>query len=73
MNLKLIGIGTSVGIVLPKSITERLHLKKGDKVYINDTPNGVELTPYDPEVAEQMEIAEKIMHERRNVLNKLAK
>ncbi|HEY7214672.1 MAG TPA: AbrB/MazE/SpoVT family DNA-binding domain-containing protein, partial [Thermoanaerobaculia bacterium] len=36
------------------------------------TPTGVELTPYNPELAAQMEVAERVMREDRDVLRKLA-
>ena len=72
MNLKLVSIGSSVGVILPKNAIKRLHLKKGDKVFMSETPNGIELTPFDPEVATQMQLAEDIMRENRNVLRKLA-
>ena len=34
---------------------------KGDRLYVLETPNGIELVPYDPEFAEQMESAERVM------------
>lgn len=34
--------------------------------------NGIELTPFNPEFAAQMEIAEWVMREDRDVLRKLA-
>ncbi len=35
-------------------------------------PGYIELTPYDPEFASQMEVAERVIRKRRNVLKKLA-
>jgi len=70
--VKLTTVGSSTGIVLPKELLERLRVKKGDVLHVVETPNGVELTPYDPEFAEQMAIAEEVMREDRNVLRKLA-
>lgn len=70
--LKIVTIGNSVGVTLPKEILERLRVQKGDTVYVLETPNGIELTPYDPEFAEQMEVAEDVMRESRDVLRKLA-
>ena len=37
-----------------------------------ETPDGIKLTPYDPEFAAQMEVAEKVMRKRRTLLRKLA-
>ena len=70
--LKITTIGNSVGVVLPREILERLRVKKGDSVYALETPNGIELTPYDEEFAEQMAIAERVMREDRDALRKLA-
>ncbi len=47
-------------------------MDKGDTLYVLETPNGIELTPYDREFAAQMEVAESIMREDRDVLKKLA-
>ena len=70
--LKITTVGSSAGIVLPKSILERLRVEKGDTLYAIETPNGIELTPYDPEFVEEMEIAEKVMRDNRDLLRKLA-
>ena len=71
--LKVTTVGNSVGVVLPKEVLQRLHVSKGDLLYVLDVPNGVQLTPYDPELARQMEIAEQVMREDRDVLRKLGK
>lgn len=71
-SLKVTGIGNSVGVVLPKDLLARLRVGKGDRLYAVETPNGIELTPYDPEFATQMDAAEAIMRENRDLLKKLA-
>ncbi|MBI4716339.1 MAG: AbrB/MazE/SpoVT family DNA-binding domain-containing protein [Planctomycetes bacterium] len=70
--LRITTVGNSAGVVLPKEILDRLRVGKGDSLYILETPNGVELTPYDPEFGRQMESAERIMREDRNALRRLA-
>lgn len=70
--LKLTTIGNSVGVVLSKELLAKLRSAKGDLLYVTETPNGIELSPYDPEFALQMELAEEIMREDRDVLKKLA-
>ena len=70
--LKLTTIGNSVGVVLSKELLSKLRSEKGDLLYVTETPNGIELSPYDPEFALQMELAEEIMREDRDVLKKLA-
>ena len=71
--LKLTAIGNSVGVVLPRELLAKLRVEKGDNVYVLETPSGIELTPFDPELSAQMEIAEEVMKENRGVLRKLAK
>lgn len=73
LTLKLTTIGNSVGVVLPKEALDRLHVGKGDKVYLTESPDGFRLTPYDPEFEKQMTIARQIMKKRRDVLHELAK
>ncbi len=70
--LKVTTVGNSAGIVLPKEILQRLRVDKGDVLYVVETPDGIELTPYDPEFASQMGVAEQVMRKRRNLLKKLA-
>lgn len=70
--LKLTAIGNSTGVVLPKEVLDRLHVGRGDELAVVETPEGLVLTPYDPELAEQMDMAEGIMRRRRNLLRKLA-
>jgi putative addiction module antidote len=71
-NLKVTTVGNSIGVVLSKDLLAKLRVEKGDTLYISETPNGIELSAYDPEFAEQMDAAEAIMREDRDVLKKLA-
>lgn len=70
--LKLTQIGNSTGVVLPKEILERLRVSRGDTLYALETPQGIELTPYSEQFAEQIEAAERIMRRDRDVLKKLS-
>ena len=72
MKLKITAVGNSAGVILPKELLTRLRLEKGDELYALETPDGIMLTTYDPQLAAQMEVAEKIMREDRQVLHKLA-
>lgn len=69
---KVIAIGNSAGIILPKEALARLNVQKGDSLYITDTPRGIRITPFDEEFAAQMEAAREVMRENRDVLEKLA-
>lgn len=72
MKLKITTIGNSAGVILPKELLARLRLEKGDELYALETPDGIKLTPHDPEFAAQMEVAEQVMREHRDLLRKLA-
>ncbi|AAM36067.1 AbrB/MazE/SpoVT family DNA-binding domain-containing protein [Xanthomonas citri pv. citri] len=73
MKLKITAIGNSAGVILPKELLARLRLGKGDELYALETPDGIKLTAFDPTLAAQMDVAEQVMREDRQVLNKLAK
>lgn len=70
--VKITSIGNSAGIILPKEILEKLRVSKGDTLHVTETPVGVQLSVYDQKVERQMEAAERIMRENRNMLHKLA-
>ena len=71
--LKITTVGASAGIILNKEIMSRLKVKKGDLLYLTEAPGGYRLTPYDPEFERQMELAEEIMHDDRDILRALSK
>jgi putative addiction module antidote len=72
LTVKLTTIGNSTGIVLPKELLERMHVQKGDLLHVLEVPGGISLTPLDPEFARQMDVAENVMRQDRDILNKLA-
>jgi putative addiction module antidote len=72
MTVKLTTVGNSTGIILPKELLERLRVQKGDTLHVLETPNGIELTSFDPTFARQMDVAERVMREDRDVLRRLA-
>lgn len=72
MKLKITRIGNSAGVILPRDLLARLRVDKGDALYAHETPDGIRLTTFDPDLAEQMEVADGVMHKRRALLRKLA-
>ena len=70
--VKVTTIGSSVGIVLPREILNRLHVEKGDTLYLIESPDGIRITPYDPQIAKKLDAMEEVMRENRDVLRKLA-
>ncbi len=73
LKVKVMQIGNSAGVVLPKEALKKLDVSRGDELYLVETPEGLMLTPYDQAFETQMEAAEKVMKRYRNALRRLAK
>ncbi len=71
--VKITTVGSSAGIVLPREVMARLHVEKGDTLYITETPAGIQLSPYRPDFAEKIEAARRVMRRNRDALRRLAK
>jgi putative addiction module antidote len=71
--LKLTQIGNSVGVILPKEALARFKLVKGDTVFLTESANGLNLTPYDPELESQLKLGREFMHDYRDTFHQLAK
>ncbi len=69
---KIIAIGNSAGIILPKETLARLNVAKGDTICLSETPYGAHLTPYDNEFERKLEATERVMRKYRDALLKLA-
>lgn len=70
--LKVTSIGNSLGVILPREIVAQLRVQKGDHLHVLVTPRGIELSPFDPAVDEQIELGRNVMKRYRNTLRKLA-
>ncbi|MCA3565455.1 MAG: AbrB/MazE/SpoVT family DNA-binding domain-containing protein [Methylocystis sp.] len=71
--LKIVQIGNSLGVVLPRDVLDELNVEKGDKLFITRSPEGYRFTRNDPEFERRMALARDIMRRRHNVLRELAK
>lgn len=71
--LKLIKIGNSTGVILPKEVLARLHIGLGDELSVAETPGGIELRPKEGDFEAQMAVARKVMEKRRPALRELSK
>jgi putative addiction module antidote len=71
--LKLVRIGNSTGVVLPKELLARLDVTAGDTLAYSETPTGLALSTRDAQFDEQMAQAREIMKSYRNALRELAK
>ena len=71
--LRLTQIGNSVGIIFPKKLLARLKVETGDTMFWTEAANGVILTPYDPELEQQLLAEREFMREYRDTFHQLAK
>jgi putative addiction module antidote len=71
--LKLVAVGASTGVIVPKEMLARMNVAKGDSLFVVEAPDGsYRLTAYDPSFAKKMEKADDIMRRYRNTLHVLA-
>lgn len=70
--LKLTAVGTSTGVVLPKPLLQRMKVERGDTLHVIETAEGILLTPYDPTVAEQVELGRAFIKQYRDTFKALA-
>lgn len=71
-SLKVRQIGNSLGVILPRETLKELDVEEGDELFVIHTPDGMRLTPYDPEFAETVEDAREFMRTHRNAFRELA-
>jgi putative addiction module antidote len=71
--LKLIKIGNSTGVVLPKDVLAKLGVEQGDQLSLIDSEDGVQLKPYEADFESQMTAAREVMVRRKRALRELAK
>ena len=70
--LKIRKWGGSYGVTLPRQVLDDLGVVEGDLLYPVRTPNGVELTRFDPEFDQAIEAGKDFMRRYPNLMNKLA-
>ncbi|MCP4023151.1 MAG: transcriptional regulator [Desulfobacteraceae bacterium] len=74
LELKVRKIGNSLGLVLPKETLSRLKVAEGESLYFTEAPDGsYRLTAYNENFSRQVSLAEKIMHEDKDLLRELSK
>ena len=73
--LKLIPIGNSTGVIIPKDLLQALGVEAGDNLFMVQTPAGFEVRRSDPasDFEQQMAVAREVMARRRKALAELAK
>lgn len=71
--LKIRRIGNSLGTTLPKEVLQKLNVDEGDLVFVTETADGVEITPYDPKFEAAMKAFDATRKNYRNAFRELAK
>ncbi len=71
--IKIRRSGGSLSATLPKEYMDRLHLQEGDKAFVTETPEGILITPYDPDFAKAMKMYQRGARKYRDALKELAK
>lgn len=71
-HLKIRKIGGSHGVILPRSLLDELGVGEGDVLFTVRTPDGVQLTPFDPDFSAAIESSRDYMRRHRNAMRELA-
>ena len=71
--VKVRKVGNSLGVILTKDVVESLGVAEGDDLFAVRTPDGIRLTPFDPDFATAIESTRDYMRRHRDALNVLAK
>lgn len=70
--LKLIRVDDEVGVVLPRRLLASLGACEGDSLEVVETPSGLLLTAGSEIHERHMQIARRVMRDKRNILRRLA-
>lgn len=74
VTLKIRKLGNSLGLIVPKEVSDQLHLKEGDSMHATIELGGaMRLTPYDPDFEKALKAFERTRGKYRNALRELAK
>ena len=73
MKTKLRKIGTGFGVLLPKRVVDDLRLSVGDELDLTADEGGIELSPFDPDFAEQVEAFRRTEGQHRKSYRELKK
>ncbi|MGK7884382.1 MAG: AbrB/MazE/SpoVT family DNA-binding domain-containing protein [Crocosphaera sp.] len=72
MKLNVKKHNNSLSVIIPEEIATNLNINDGDTLYITKTPNGYEISAFDPAFAKKMQIARQGIKKYRNALIDLA-
>jgi putative addiction module antidote len=73
MKTKLRKIGSGYGVLLPKKVIDNLRLSEGDELELTESEAAIELSPFDPDFADQVEAFRRTEAQHRNSYRELGK
>ena len=73
MKTKLRMIGSGFGVLIPKKVIDNLRLSVGDELELTESEAGIELSPFDPEFAEEVAAFQRTEAVHRNSYRELGK
>jgi putative addiction module antidote len=73
LSLKLVKVGNSTGVVLPRDVLSKLGVQAGDTLNASIDDQGMTITRSDDDFEAQMAAAREVMARRKRALRELAK
>lgn len=71
--VKLVAVGNSTGIVIPRELLAASGFAQGDELHIRASRGRIEIETRDEDFEQQLEVAREVMRKRRRALRELAK
>jgi putative addiction module antidote len=71
--VKVRKVGNSLGVILTRDVVESLGVSEGDELFAIRTPDGIRLTPYDPDFVEAISSTRDYMRRHRDAMHELSK
>ena len=71
--LKVRKMGGSLGVIFPKDLLVDMHVVEGDELFATAGPDGIQISPYDPEFDMKVRAFSRTRRKFRNALRELAK
>ena len=73
VSLTVCRVGSSLEIILPKDILEKLRVQEGDLLVVSGTPEGIHISAYNTDLKRAMEGFDRVRDHYRDALGDLAK
>jgi antitoxin MazE len=70
--IKIRKLGNAQGITLSKELLQQLGAKVGDELFVVNTPEGLQISRFDPDFEQALEASRSFMRRFPNAMKKLA-